>query len=395
MRLYRFKDVIGNKSSINMLQKSLERNALPHFIIMSGSPGTGKSTCAEISGLRLTCLNPQGSEPCLKCESCLTNLRALQSTGISNNLVKKNLGRENTKKDIEAIINEIFILKGSVGNSVYILEESHILGKNEQTALLEEIDRLDQNTYMIMCTTKPFNLLPELRSRAITFNFNSLNAEELNILFDRTCMKLNIAIPRNDVKQVLMNYSKFIPRNLVNLLDFIQKNGASEDDIKAFLGDIPAELFINLFEALKLGLSFASPLIDDILRTTNINEFTYNLKEFFVDVVFLSEGDIKGKFSRSEINLIKSLFPKKTLAKLLPLFEKIDSKQITETDLKYLLIKCSKIMNDKNLASVLTNNNKSASKQQYSAEQNAKEIEEIKQEGKSVLKQLTEFDMLD
>ncbi|WP_304427920.1 AAA family ATPase [uncultured Clostridium sp.] len=393
MRLYRFKDVIGNKSSINMLQKSLERNALPNFIIMAGSPGTGKSTCAEIAGLRLTCINPQGSEPCLQCESCLTNLRALQSTGISNNLVKKNLGRENTKKDIEAIINEIFILKGSVGNSVYILEEAHILGKNEQTALLEEIDRLDQNTYMIMCTTKPFNLLPELRSRAITFNFNSLNSEELNILFDRTCAKLSIEIPRQDVKQIIMNYSKFVPRNLVNLLSFIQKNGASEDDIKSFLGDIPAELFINLFGALKLGLSYSAPLIDDILRTTNINEFTYNMKEFFIDIMFLLEGDIKGKFSREEIATIKVLFPKRILSKLLPLFEKIDTRQITETDLKYLLIKCSKIMNDTSVASVLTNNNKSASKQQYLAEQNAKEVEEIKQEEKSVLTQLTSFDL--
>ena len=393
MRLYRFKDVIGNKSSINMLQKSLERNALPNFIIMAGSPGTGKSTCAEIAGLRLTCINPQGSEPCLQCESCLTNLRALQSTGISNNLVKKNLGRENTKKDIEAIINEIFILKGSVGNSVYILEEAHILGKNEQTALLEEIDRLDQNTYMIMCTTKPFNLLSELRSRAITFNFNSLNSEELNILFDRTCAKLSIEIPRQDVKQIIMNYSKFVPRNLVNLLSFIQKNGASEDDIKSFLGDIPAELFINLFGALKLGLSYSAPLIDDILRTTNINEFTYNMKEFFIDIMFLLEGDIKGKFSREEIATIKVLFPKRILSKLLPLFEKIDTRQITETDLKYLLIKCSKIMNDTSVASVLTNNNKSASKQQYLAEQNAKEVEEIKQEEKSVLTQLTSFDL--
>lgn len=392
MRLYRFKDVIGNKASVKMLSKSLERNALPNFIILSGVPGTGKSTCAEITGLRLTCRNPKGPEPCLECDSCKSNIRALQSTGESNNLVKKNLGLTNSKKDIEQIINEIFILKGSVGNSVYILEEAHSLGKNEQTALLEEIDRVDANTYIIICTTKPFSLLPELRSRAISFSFNSLNSEDLNILFDRTCLKLGLGIPKSDIKQTIINYSKGVPRDLVNLLDFIKKNGASEDEIKAFLGEIPASLFINLFQNLKAGMASSVVLIDDLLRTININELTFRLKEFLLDVMFLLEADIKGKFTKQEKDAILDLFTKSKLNKLLSIFEKVDIKNITEVDLKYILIKCSRVLNDSKVANVITRNNKEASKQHYQTAKVAKEVEEFNNDDTTILKALTEFD---
>lgn len=392
MRLYRFKDVIGNKASVKMLSKSLERNALPNFIILSGVPGTGKSTCAEITGLRLTCRNPKGPEPCLECDSCKSNIRALQSTGESNNLVKKNLGLTNSKKDIEQIINEIFILKGSVGNSVYILEEAHSLGKNEQTALLEEIDRVDANTYIIICTTKPFSLLPELRSRAISFSFNSLNSEDLNILFDRTCLKLGLGIPKQDIKQTIINYSKGVPRDLVNLLDFIKKNGASEDEIKAFLGEIPASLFINLFQNLKAGMASSAVLIDDLLRTININELTFRLKEFLLDVMFLLEADIKGKFTKQEKDAILDLFTKSKLNKLLSIFEKVDIKNITEVDLKYTLIKCSRVLNDSKVANVITRNNKEASKQHYQTAKVAKEVEEFNNDDTTILKALTEFD---
>lgn len=392
MRLYRFKDVIGNKASVKILSKSLERNALPNFIILSGVPGTGKSTCAEITGLRLTCRNPKGPEPCLECDSCKSNLRALQSTGESNNLVKKNLGLTNSKKDIEQIINEIFILKGSVGNSVYILEEAHSLGKNEQTALLEEIDRVDANTYIIICTTKPFSLLPELRSRAISFSFNSLNSEDLNILFDRTCLKVGLGIPKPDIKQTIINYSKGVPRDLVNLLDFIKKNGASEDEIKAFLGEIPASLFINLFQNLKAGMASSAVLIDDLLRTININELTFRLKEFLLDVMFLLEADIKGKFTKQEKDAILDLFTKSKLNKLLSIFEKVDIKNITEVDLKYILIKCSRVLNDSKVANVITRNNKEASKQHYQTAKVAKEVEEFNNDDTTILKALTEFD---
>lgn len=393
MRLYRFKDLIGNRSSIKMLEKSLERNTLPNFIILNGSPGTGKSTSAEITGLRLTCINPDDSEPCLKCESCRSNLKALKTTGESYNLVKKNLGLTNTKKDIEQIIKEIFVLKGSVGNSVYILEEAHSLGKNEQTALLEEIDRLDANTYIIICTTKPYALLPELRSRAISFNFSSLNSEDLNILFDRTCKRLGMPIPDSATKQMLINYSKGVPRDLVNIIDFVRNNAATVDEIKEFLGEIPYTLFIDLFKSMSEDLSYVVPLLENMLNTINVSDLTYRLKEFLIDSMFYLEGGINGRLSIFERKEIKTLFSIDTLTKILNVFGKLDTKTITDIDFKYTIIKVYKLIHKSNIGAIYTNNNKDASKQTYRSSKVANEVQEFEEAETGVLKELTAFDL--
>lgn len=392
MRLYRFKDLIGNRASIKMLSKALSNNALPNFIIISGAPGTGKSTSAEITGLRLTCMNPIGEEPCLQCESCRSNLKALKTSGESMNLVKKNLGLNNSKRDVEQIIKEIFILKGSLGNSVYILEEAHALDKNGQTALLEEIDRIDKDTYMIICTTKPYALLPELRSRAITFTFSSLNTEDLNILFDMTCARLKIKSPDKVTKQMLINYSKGVPRDLVNIIEFVSKNSASDADIKEFLGEIPTSLFIDLFSSMKLGLPYLIPFLEDIMRTINVNDLLYRIKEFLLDVLFLVEGNIGDKFTAKEKKEIKAIFTSSNIGKISSIFNKLDSKNINDVDFKYAVIKAYKVFNKSNVGAILTNNSKDASKQVYVAQKAADEVKEFNENEGNVLTELNAFD---
>ena len=139
-------------------------------------------------------------------------------------------------------------------------------------------------------------------------------------------------------------------------------------------------------------MTSSAVLIDDLLRTININELTFRLKEFLLDVMFLVEADIKGKFTKQEKDAILLLFTKSKLNKLLSIFEKVDVKNITEVDLKYILIKCSRVLNDSKVANVITRNNKEASKQHYQTAKVAKEVEEFNNDGTTVLKALTEFD---
>ena len=58
MRIYNFDRVIGNTGTVNVIKTSLRDGVFNNFTIFSGLPGTGKSTCAEISALALTCEHP-------------------------------------------------------------------------------------------------------------------------------------------------------------------------------------------------------------------------------------------------------------------------------------------------------------------------------------------------
>ena len=77
MRIYNFSKVVGNTTTVKLMKGALANNKFPRFSICAGLPGTGKSTCANIAALSLTCENPFNGEPCLQCESCKKNLEAI------------------------------------------------------------------------------------------------------------------------------------------------------------------------------------------------------------------------------------------------------------------------------------------------------------------------------
>ena len=221
MRLYKFNEVVGNTATVTVIQQSLRNGSFPHIALFSGVSGTGKSTCAEICGLYLTCLSPVDDEPCGKCPQCLANQKALQTTGRSTNLIKINAGKLDTKGDIRDLIKEIFVLTVSDKNCVYVIEEAHSLTHAQQTALLEEIDKVASNVYIIFCTTKVTSLLDELRNRAISFNFNRLKASEMRLVLENVCRKRGLALTDSVVKDTIVNHARGVPRSLVEILDFI------------------------------------------------------------------------------------------------------------------------------------------------------------------------------
>lgn len=380
MRLYRFRDVVGNSTTIRMLKSALVKNSLPNFIIMTGPTGTGKSTCAEIVGLYLTCLSPEDGEPCLKCRSCVTNIKALQSTGVSTNLVKKNLAHQNSKKEISELIKEVFVLKGSVGANVYILEELQELHESEQRSVLEEIDRLDKNTFVIGNTTNYNRLIPDLRGRAISFRFTTLNRTDLSLLFDRTCMKLNMKNVTSPVKKTVLGYSKGLPRNLVNMIDYVAGTQPTEEDLLDFLCYIKPSSFVALFESFSMGLKTTVEVLDFLLSKYPLQTIIDQLKEFILELLFYIEGDIVGNFEKEDVQPIRSMLPPGKIERVCALCEKLNPFTSTETDLKFTILRVRQLMSGKEIRNILSENKQNASIESIAADRTKIELEQLNRE---------------
>lgn len=142
MRIYSFDQLIGNQHCISILKTCITQGTLPHFMIFHGVGGTGKSTCAEITALAMTCPHTKEGNPCLECISCKSNLDAIKHGTKSSTVAKVNVAQGNTKTDVDRMIKEIFTLQSSDRNCVYVLEEAHTLSAALQTSLLEEIDEI-------------------------------------------------------------------------------------------------------------------------------------------------------------------------------------------------------------------------------------------------------------
>lgn len=307
MRVYQFKDLFGNFGSLSMLKSSIRNGSVPNFTLMSGESGTGKSSTAEILALALTCENRVDEEPCLQCASCKKNILALQGKGTSSQVKKVNLGLNNNKEDVDKLISEVFKLERSEGNTVFILEEVHSLDDLRQTSLLEEIDKLDKNVYVILCTTKSRKLLEELKNRAITFNFSNLKSSDSKLLLEKILLNERVRLDDN-VKDLILKKAKGTPRVIVNLVNFIKDNPCDYQSILNFLGEINPQLFNILLRSCSDMNSYYIAL-QDLIRDYSISDILYALKAYLLDMQFLSRGVTMqhANMTRSDSMLAKEL----------------------------------------------------------------------------------------
>lgn len=368
MRYYKFSNLVGNNDTISLLQRNLVNGTLPNFCIFSGTMGTGKSTCAEIASLYLTCEHPVHGEPCLECDSCRNNLEALKTTGKSSRIFKINLGRYNSKSDVEKMIHEIFVLEAYPGkNTVYILEEAHALPQYLQTALLEEIDRIQNNTYVIICTTKISSLLPELVSRGIQFNYNRLNNSSMRILLDRYTKSLGKTVD-DGTARLLLGSARGIPRNLVNLVDFIINSRASVSEIQGFLGYVSDTTYIELFRTLLHGgMNDIVVYLDDLVGSNDIPKLVRQMKDFVLRVIFYLEGGVDDtSWTPDDKSDIRSIFKDTNLLKLGSYVEK-QKTNMSDTELKLSLINLKSIIINQNVGSVIGDKTSSILRQRKEA----------------------------
>ena len=287
-RIYNFDDVIGNFSTVAVIRSSVKNGSFPNFTIMSGDSGTGKSTCAEIVSLSLTCENPNNANPCLQCNSCKVNLASLQNRGNSVRVKKVNVADSNFKKDFSNIVNQIFKLETKNEKVVFILEEVHSLIEIHQTALLEEIDKLSENVYVILCTTKPNRLLEELRNRSITFRFSRLKSSESKVLLERILSRNKIALPSN-IRDEIVKSSRGVPRVIVNLTDLIVKNDCSHSTIIQLLGLIDPKVFNLMLRSVNDIVSYSNYL-NELLMDYSVDDLVHNFKKYLTNLHFLSVG---------------------------------------------------------------------------------------------------------
>lgn len=394
MRVYNFNEVIGNVSSVSVIMQSLKNGSFPHISIFSGMYGTGKSTCAEIVSLYLTCDNPIDNNPCLVCPQCKASLNALQNTGSSNRVFKINVGRINKKADMEELMRDIFDLKISDRNVVYVIEEAHALDDSQQTALLEEVDRLSSNVYIIFCTTKPTKILPELRSRAMTFNFSRLNDSEASVLFELQCDKKHVTIQDSSIKEMILQYAKGVPRTIVNLIDFICSNDFETQTIADFLGIIDEDSFLLLFESMKATDLFSMiTAIDNLLSKNTRDAVIEQMKSFILRVLFLEEGSVVDGFNVRELERIHFIFDKCDVIKIAKIIDSIKY-NASESELKFKLLQVRQLLSNSSTSAIIVENKIKAVQQHREAEHLREEQENLEQQSSDVDLQLLDIDFL-
>lgn len=377
MRIYTFDQLIGNQHCISILKTCITQGTLPHFTIFHGIGGTGKSTCAEITALAMTCQHTMNGSPCLECTSCKSNLDAIKSGTKSSTVAKINLGRENTKTDVDRMIKEIFTLQSSERNCVYILEEAHALSTALQTSLLEEIDRLDSKTYIILCTTKLNDLIPELRSRAVLFQFKRLTDKESRLLLDKYLQDNRISM-EEEAKLAILNYTKGIPREIVTSTEFLSRNTKTLEELLDHIQQINDTVYFELFQVLATGTIYdLNCYLKEEVDKYDIRNFINGLKEFYINMFFQIEGNVDTLAQTSnvmEFTSVSEILKKVDRFSLGNLINKLPS-NAKRVDLSFFLINLYQYFHNKKTSDIVREKNQSVITQKSIAAVSANEVE--------------------
>lgn len=377
MRIYTFDQLIGNQHCISILKTCITQGTLPHFTIFHGIGGTGKSTCAEITALAMTCQHTMNGSPCLECTSCKSNLDAIKSGTKSSTVAKINLGRENTKTDVDRMIKEIFTLQSSERNCVYILEEAHALSTALQTSLLEEIDRLDSKTYIILCTTKLNDLIPELRSRAVLFQFKRLTDKESRLLLDKYLQDNRISM-EEEAKLAILNYTKGIPREIVTSTEFLSRNTKTLEELLDHIQQINDTVYFELFQVLATGTIYdLNCYLKEEVDKYDIRNFINGLKEFYINMFFQIEGNVDTLAQISnvmEFTSVSEILKKVDRFSLGNLINKLPS-NAKRVDLSFFLINLYQYFHNKKTSDIVREKKQSVITQKSIAAVSANEVE--------------------
>lgn len=373
--LISFKNVIGNNRIKGLLTRQLENQTFTQFNIFEGTFGTGKSTTAKLVAMRLTCENPNGADPCCECESCKNNLKAFKTTGSSPNVKIVNFGTFLNKEDVTNLIKDVFVLKSGSEPQVYIFEEVHVLKdlKGAQTAFLEEIDRMPSNVFIIMCTTKLYDVIPELVSRALRYRFSKLTYDESRILVG------SIAGDKLPVKttNLIIRHSRGVPRNLINNTRFVLDNNITAEEYKDFVQDVDEEELCALLLTMQdTDLKSFANLSKKLAESLDATVIQNRMNELMLNALFHLKG-VDTDLSDYSQSVVKEVLTEATIDKCLKALEKLSNRSTT-SEVELALYKMRMAVQNKQTKDVYADSVYQASRAKETAKFLRMELEDTK-----------------
>ena len=244
-RIHTFDEFVGHDWLKTYMLSKLETNTLPHFIIIEGQEGLGKTSIADLVAIRLA----YGKEP--KKELVTSIIDNHQST----DLVKKFVMSVDGGKDMAKIV--LAELKTNIhsSNKVLILDECHAMSDAAQDVFLSELEYIPNNIYIIMLTTEVHKLKATLRSRAVPIHITPLKLMDTVKILKREVENRKLNIQGGEATlQMIAEWSENKPRTALSILSAFKNESISEETIKEFIGYLNTDDVVQLLQLLSGSL---------------------------------------------------------------------------------------------------------------------------------------------
>jgi len=286
-RPQRFDEVIGQSHICSTLQNAIKSNRISHAYLFTGSRGIGKTSTARILAKSLNCLNPNGIDPCNKCQNCIEitagrSMDVLEIDGASNRGIDQIRDlRENVKYP-----------PSNSKNRIFIIDEVHMLTKEAFNALLKTLEEPPSHVIFIFATTEPLKIPATIISRCQRYDFHRIPIREIVRHLSSIAQNENVEVT-DDILMLVAKKAEGGMRDAESLLDQLiafSGQSVSLEEAKKILSLIDYEYYIDISNKVLENdtgslLQVAGSVIDDGI---NLTEFFTGFSEHFRNLLVAS-----------------------------------------------------------------------------------------------------------
>jgi len=160
---------LWQQSQWQHIQQLINKNCLPHALLLTGLPDTGKRDFAYVLAQYLLCLDPVDQQACGQCKAC----RLFASSSHPDlKLVSLQEGKKDINiEQIRELMDFLHLSQSISPKRVVVIETAERMNANAANSLLKSLEEPAADTVMILLTSNPKKLLPTIRSRCQLLSF--------------------------------------------------------------------------------------------------------------------------------------------------------------------------------------------------------------------------------
>ena len=152
---------------------ALQQERLPHALLLTGQPGTGKAAFSNYVAQLILCQQPTASHmPCGTCPGCIQFAAGghpdyFYVTYAVDDKTGK-VSREIKVDQIRALAGKLVMSSHHGGYQVAILNPAEAMNKNAANSLLKTLEEPSDNTVLVLVSTCPARLPATVRAGSPT-----------------------------------------------------------------------------------------------------------------------------------------------------------------------------------------------------------------------------------